>query len=236
MCSTRSFFPRYDATSVVVGRATNPDPCVIAASETAVSTKTGVRDGSVLMDQHWLQWVNKLLSQFKAGDREERIWNFDYPAAATMFNTATVSFQSHRHDHTPMGRAGDPGPCGTASHGLGLGGFFFFVFWITVQKASVVSGWKRGQQRCAPYCSQVCWDKWTLQCFRTKTCASKGLPHHAQSVILLVTTPDNARPSRLSFVLAMVSHHERTTFPENTSFEWNGIFTERVKECWYGSP
>ena len=38
---------------------------VIAASETGVSTSTptGVRDGSVLMDQRWLQWVNKVLLQ-----------------------------------------------------------------------------------------------------------------------------------------------------------------------------
>ena len=40
-------------------------PCwlvVIAASEIGVSTKTGVRDESVLMDQRWHQWVNKLAS------------------------------------------------------------------------------------------------------------------------------------------------------------------------------
>ena len=45
-------------------------PCrsvVIAASETGVSTKTGVHDGPVLMDQCWLQWVNKLLLRLKSG-------------------------------------------------------------------------------------------------------------------------------------------------------------------------
>ena len=36
-------------------------------------------------------WVNKLLPRLKAVDPEERIWNFDQPAAAKMFNTATGS-------------------------------------------------------------------------------------------------------------------------------------------------
>ena len=50
--------------------------------------------------------------------------------------------------------------------------------------------------------------------FRTKIFLHR-LPHHDQSVILHVTTP--ALPECLS------------TIPENTSFEWNGIFTQRVK-------
>ena len=54
---------------------------------------------------------------------------------------------------------------------------------------------ERGQQRCALYCSQVCWDMWTLQCFRTKTCSSKGLR------ITQCTWP---RPLRLSVALAMI--------------------------------
>ena len=42
------------------------------------------------MDQRWLQWVNKLLpALIKAGNLEEKIWNFDYPAAAKVFKTAT---------------------------------------------------------------------------------------------------------------------------------------------------
>ena len=72
-------------------------PCwsvVLAASETGVSTKTGISDGSVLMDQRWLQLVNKLLPALKAGNPKEKTWNFDYPGAAKMFNTAT-----ERHDH-----------------------------------------------------------------------------------------------------------------------------------------
>ena len=49
------------------------------------------------------------------------------------------------------------------------------------------------------------------------------LPHHAQSGILNVTTP-----STVVFRVCHDSHHERTTIPENTSFEWSGIFTQRV--------
>ena len=61
---------------------------MIAASETGVSTKTGIRDGSVLMDRRGLQWV-KLLPSLKTGNLEEEIWNFDYLAAAKMFKTAS---------------------------------------------------------------------------------------------------------------------------------------------------
>ena len=52
---------------------------VIADFETGCRQWTGVRGGSVLMDQRWLQWVNK----------EERIWNFDYVVRAKMFKAAT---------------------------------------------------------------------------------------------------------------------------------------------------
>ena len=48
-----------------------------------------MRHGSVLVDQCWLQWVNKLLPALKAGNPEEKFYNFDYPAAAKMFKTAT---------------------------------------------------------------------------------------------------------------------------------------------------
>ena len=37
---------------------------------------------------------------------------------------------------------------------------FFLRFRITVQEATVSSGWERGQQRLAPCCSQVSGDKW----------------------------------------------------------------------------
>ena len=49
-------------------------PCwwvVIAASETGASTKIGIRDGSVLVDQCWLQWVNKLLPGKSGGTNLE---------------------------------------------------------------------------------------------------------------------------------------------------------------------
>ena len=45
---------------------------MIAVSETGVSTKTEVRDGSVLKNQHQLQWVNKLLPILKAGNPRRR--------------------------------------------------------------------------------------------------------------------------------------------------------------------
>ena len=68
-------------------------PCwsiVTAASETAVLFKTGVRDGSVLMDQRWLQWVKKLLPALKAVNPEEKIWNATDtlgPSGTTMYQT-----------------------------------------------------------------------------------------------------------------------------------------------------
>ena len=52
-------------------------------------TKTGIRDGSVLTDQRWLQWINKLLPAFKAANLKEQDWNFDHPAAAKLSETAT---------------------------------------------------------------------------------------------------------------------------------------------------
>ena len=41
------------------------------------------------MDHSWLQLVNKLLRQPRCGNLVETIWNFDYPAAAKWFKTAT---------------------------------------------------------------------------------------------------------------------------------------------------
>ena len=67
-------------------------PCwsvVIAASESGVSTKIRISHGSVFMDQRWLHLVNKLLPAVKAGSSEEKIWFFDYPAAANMFKSAS---------------------------------------------------------------------------------------------------------------------------------------------------
>ena len=45
--------------------------------------------------------VNKLLPALKAGNPEEKIWNFDYPAAAKMFDTAAGAKWTQRHDHVP---------------------------------------------------------------------------------------------------------------------------------------
>ena len=61
---------------------------VIAASETGVSTKTRARDGSVLMDQRWLQWINKLL-RWQCVKSGKRIWYFDNFAAANKFKAST---------------------------------------------------------------------------------------------------------------------------------------------------
>ena len=71
-------------------------PCcsvVIGASGTVVSTKTGVRDGSVLMDQRGLQWVNEHLPWLHGRNWEERIWNSEHPAAVNMFQSATDSLE-----------------------------------------------------------------------------------------------------------------------------------------------
>ena len=51
-----------------------------------------------LMDQRWLQRVNKLLPALKAGDAKEKNWCFDYIAAAKKFN-CTRQFGTQRHDH-----------------------------------------------------------------------------------------------------------------------------------------
>ena len=54
-----------------------------------VSTKTRIRDGSVLMDQRWLEWVNQLLAALEVGNPGEKICDFNYPAAAKKFKAAT---------------------------------------------------------------------------------------------------------------------------------------------------
>ena len=62
------------------------------------------------------------------------------------------------------------------------------VFWFTIQKKNVISGWECGQQRLAPDRSQVCWNG-TLQCDWRKNMFIRRLPPPAQSVALHVTTP-----------------------------------------------
>ena len=70
---------------------------LIAAGETGVSATTGVRDGSVLMDQRWLPWVKKLLTRLKADNPEEKLWNFDH---------ADRLFGTQRHDNVPTRHSG----------------------------------------------------------------------------------------------------------------------------------
>ena len=86
--------------------------------------------------------------------------------------------------------------CGTASHGLGPGGFF----WFKMQRTNMVSGWTCGRQRFAPYCSQVCWDWRALQCFRSK----HGHPNISALRSELCSSRDHTRPPKLSVALAMV--------------------------------
>ena len=71
----------------------------MTASKIGVSTKTRVRDGSVLMHQRWLQWVNELLVTHQTWHR-----------SGTKFQTSaknTSSFLQYRkmpHAHSPGGR------------------------------------------------------------------------------------------------------------------------------------
>ena len=61
---------------------------VIAASKTGMSTKTEVRDGSVLVDQRWLQWSTCSCPGCSV-EYGRKISNFNDPAAAKLFKTAT---------------------------------------------------------------------------------------------------------------------------------------------------
>ena len=129
-----------------------------------------------------------------------------------------------------VGRSANPDSCGSASHDLGHGGIFAFLgqktesercFWLetwTAEICTVLLASVLGQVNVALY-------------HRVKTMFIQMLPQHAQSFVLHVTTP--ALPVCL-FALAMILTDESTTIPENTSFEWNGIFTQRVKGYWYG--
>ena len=97
-----------------------------------------------------------------------------------------------------VGRSENTDSCGAASNGLGPGGFLHF--WITVEKATVASCWKRGQQEFAPYCRKVCWDLRTLQCNWTKARSSKNF----RVTLKFSSLRDHTRPPRLSSALAMV--------------------------------
>ena len=60
----------------------------IAAQETGGRARTEVREGSVLVDQSCFQ-RDKILPKIKCGNLAETNWNFDHPAAANLFQTAT---------------------------------------------------------------------------------------------------------------------------------------------------
>ena len=86
---------------------------VIAASENGPPTKTGVRDGSVIFDQRWLQWVNRLLLALRHSQLEERIFKFDHPTAAKIFRKGATSLRLQgttvyhaRHSGASTDRAG----------------------------------------------------------------------------------------------------------------------------------
>ena len=106
----------------------------------------------------------------------------------------------------------------------------FLHFGITVPKADVLSGWKRRQQRFAPDCSHMCWDKRTLQCFRAKKVHVAVLTFTLRSFLFSWQHPRTQDVFRARHD----SHHERTTIPENTHFEWYEIVSQHVKRHWYG--
>ena len=100
-----------------------------------------------------------------------------------------------------------------------------------MQKANCVSNWKYGRQGFASYCTEVCWVWWALQCGWT---ARSPKNFRVTLKAFIFTWPHLPSPS--IFRACHDSHHERTTFPENTSFAWNGrLWRQRVKEYWYGS-
>ena len=92
----------------------------------------------------------------------------------------------------------NPNSCGTASHGVGPGRFLHFG--IPVPKADVLAGWKRRQQRFAPDCSHMCWDRWTLQCFRAKKFTLQSSLSRSDRF----SSRDNTRAPKMSFALAMI--------------------------------
>ena len=68
-------------------------PCcsiVIAGHEMGGFARTGVRDGSVLKDQRWVQWVNKLSPQLKCGN----------PCCSEIVQDGNRRFWFMRHDCT----------------------------------------------------------------------------------------------------------------------------------------
>ena len=106
---------------------------------------------------------------------------------------------------------------------------FFFRF--TVPKADSVSNCKRGWQRFALDCSHMFWDKWTLQCVKTKTCPCKGF-----RITLRVLFFKSPHPSsQVVFLACHGSHHERNTIQRTHLLSGMGSSRQRVRRYCYGS-
>ena len=61
-----------------------------------------------------------------------------------------------------------------------------------------------------------------------KTCSSEGIRLTLRVLFFTLLHP----PFPFVFRACHGSHHERTKIPENTFFEWNGLFTQPVKGYW----
>ena len=109
---------------------------------------------------------------------------------------------------------------------LGPGGFLHFG--VNVQNANVVSDGKRGRQRSAPNCAQMCWNRRSLQCHRTKLVHPETSPSRSQTH----SSRDHTRFAPLISCACHSSHHGRRL--QNASFEWKGIFAQHVKEIGMG--
>ena len=74
---------------------------VIGAFETGVSTKTEVRDGSVFVDQRWLQWSASSCphSQGRISGRADL--EFSLLCSSTNIQDCNRHFGTQRHDHVP---------------------------------------------------------------------------------------------------------------------------------------
>ena len=115
--------------------------------------------------------------------------------------------------------------CGTASDGLGLGGSLRFFGSPCRKRTLYLVGNVDNRDLHVRVLGQA-----DVAVCSEKNMFIQRLPPHAQSVALHVTIP----ASPCVFRACHGSHHERTTIPDNTCFEWNGIFTQLVQGYWYG--
>ena len=53
------------------------------------------------MDERWLRWVNELLPALKAGNLEEKIWNFENLQQQNCSKNSNRHFGPQRHDNVP---------------------------------------------------------------------------------------------------------------------------------------